>query len=540
MSGSVSVTPSTAAAAAQSAAVQDDYLPARRARNVLLVLAGIGLMVTYVETMVIPAQPRFVTFFGVPVSTASWILSAYLLVGVVATPIFGKLGDIYGKKRVLEVVMLVYAIAVSVAGFTPNIGAAIGWDRTQQFYLFVGVRGVQGIGLGMFPLAFAMVRDEFPPFRVGAAQGIISAMFSVGAALGLVGGAYITENFGWQVSYHTVIPVAAAMLILTFLVLRESRSRLHQPLDVLGASFLGLGLGFAIFGITQGPIWGWGTWTVDGLPLGPASSFLLAFLFIVAFAVWEPRAKNPIVSFSRLRQRNIMISNIGGLFVGSAMFFLFVGMIYLVQSPGDGLGQNVLTSGLMALPAALTMLVLGPFIGRYIGTHGPKTAMIVGFFSVAAGGALMVVYNRTILEMVLTPIPVLAGAVCVLIAMTNVIVLSSDRQEVGIQTGMNQTFRNIGSALGPAVAASILSTFTGVFLINVAPGVSVPVTLPSLFAFQLVFALTAVLGVVGALLSLGLRNFRFTADGRRVDSQGRPVTIEPTPKPAVSIDTRVE
>jgi MFS family permease len=544
VSESASVAPSVGQTVVRPTTVEEDYLPAKRARNVLLVLAGIGLMVTYVETMVIPAQVQFLMFFDQPpVSTASWILGAYLLVGVVATPIFGKLGDIYGKKRVLETVMVVYAITVSIAGFTPDIGAAFGWNRTQQLYLFIVVRGIQGLGLGMFPLAFAMVRDEFPPYRVGTAQGVISAMFSVGAALGLVGGAYITDNYGWQWSYHTVIPIAIAMVILTFLVLRESRVRLKQPLDIPGAAFLGSALGFTIFGITQGPVWGWSSWTVDslgGAPIGPATSFLLALVFAVAFVLWEPRAKNPIVSFSRLRQRNIVISNVGGLFVGSAMFFLFVGMIYLVQIPGDGLDQSVLTSGLMAFPSALTMLVLGPFVGRYVSAHGPKSAMIVGFFSVAIGGALLVVFNRSILEMILAPIPVLAGAVCVLIAMTNVVVLSSDRREVGIQTGMNQTFRNIGSSLGPAIAASILTAFTSVFFIQVAPGVTVPVTLPNLFAFQLVFALTAVLGVVGGVMSLALRNFRFTAEGVRVDAQGRPAPTEAAPAPAVAIDARVE
>ncbi|MGA7923722.1 MAG: MFS transporter, partial [Thermoplasmata archaeon] len=292
-----------------------------RARRVLLVLAGIALMVTYVETMVVPAQPRFVIFFNnAPISSISWILSAYLLVGTVVTPIAGKLGDIYGKKRALEVVLIIYAIAVSVAGFTPNIGGAIGWDRSQQLYLFIGVRAVQGIGMGMFPLAFAMIRDEFPPERVGPAQGIVSAMFAAGAAAGLLGGAYVTQNFGWQLTYHTVIPVAILMVILTFLILRESRIRLDNPLDIPGAAFLGLALTFLLLGLTQGPTWGWTNWTpatVAGLPLSSPLFFVFALIFVVAFGVWEPRSPNPIVSFARLKERNILACNIAGVFVGT-------------------------------------------------------------------------------------------------------------------------------------------------------------------------------------------------------------------------------
>ncbi|HEV2231196.1 MAG TPA: MFS transporter, partial [Thermoplasmata archaeon] len=176
-----------------------ERLDPKRARTTLAILASMGLMVTYVETMVVPALVRFTTFFdSPPISTVAWILSAYLLVGVATTPIFAKLGDIYGKKRILLVVIATYAVAVTVAGFTPQIGAAGGLSRYTQIYLLIGVRGVQGVGMAMFPLAFAMIGEEFPPNRVATAQGIVSAMFAAGATLGLLGGAAITQDFGWQ------------------------------------------------------------------------------------------------------------------------------------------------------------------------------------------------------------------------------------------------------------------------------------------------------------------------------------------------------
>lgn len=499
-------------------------------------------MVTYVETMVVPAQPRFVIFFNnAPISSISWILSAYLLVGTVVTPIAGKLGDIYGKKRALEVVLFIYAIAVSVAGFTPNIGGAIGWDRTQQLYLFIGVRAVQGIGMGMFPLAFAMIRDEFPPERVGPAQGIVSAMFAAGAAAGLLGGAYVTQNFGWQLTYHTVIPVAILMLILTFVILRESRIRLDNPLDIPGAAFLGLALTFLLLGLTQGPTWGWTNWmpaTVAGLPLSSPLFFVFALIFAVAFAVWEPRTANPIVSFARLKERNILACNIAGIFVGTAMFLLFVGNTYLVQLPGPGLDQTVLTSGLMFLPGVIVMMILGPLVGKWVTSLGPKPIMIIGFLAIALGGLLLVFYNTTILDLILAPIPVLAGAVAVLIAMTNVILLASAPREVGIQIGMNQTFRNLGSSLGPIIAATILASFTGVFLISVAPSVVAPVTLPTLTAFRWVYGVTAVLGLVGAGLSSTIRNFRFTKQGARVDTPSAQDQRAARDAAKIAVDTR--
>ncbi|MGA7922451.1 MAG: MFS transporter, partial [Thermoplasmata archaeon] len=215
---------------------------------------------------------------------------------------------------------------------------------------------------------------------------------------------------------------------------------------------------------------------------------------------------------------------------------------YLVQLPGPGLGQTVLTSGLMFLPGVIVMMILGPLVGRWVTTWGPKPIMIIGFLSIAVGGLVLVFYNTTILDLILAPIPVLAGAVAVLIAMTNVILLASAPREVGIQIGMNQTFRNLGSSLGPIIAATILASFTGVFLITVAPSVVAPVTLPTLTAFRWVYGVTAVLGLVGAGLSSSIRNFRFTKEGSRVDAPRAqdPRTTRETSKIAVDTRSRLE
>src|ERR1700691_344429 len=138
-----------------------------RQRGVLIILSAAALMVTYVETMIIPGLHNFVTFYdNAPLSTVTWILSSYLLVGVAFTPIAGKLGDIYGKKRVLVAILAVYFVAVTFAGFSPNLGAAVGLSRQIQLYLLIGIRGVQGVGMAMFPLAFALIGEEFARDKV--------------------------------------------------------------------------------------------------------------------------------------------------------------------------------------------------------------------------------------------------------------------------------------------------------------------------------------------------------------------------------------
>jgi MFS family permease len=508
---------------------------AKRASRVIAILAGMALMVTYVETMVLPAFKQFYTFFdqtGGSFANITWILSAYLLVGVVVTPIFGKLGDLYGKKRLLLIAMGVYAVAVTVAGFTPNIGDAFGVSRPNQLFILIGVRAVQGVGMAMFPLGFAMIPEVFPPRRVGQAQGIVAGMFAVGAALGLVGGGYIAQTYGWQLTYHTVIPAAILLLILGALLLTESPFRSDRKLDLPGVTSLGIGLATFMLAITEGAIWGWGALgavSFLGIPWGVPQFFIVSVLAFAFFVWWEPRAKSPVIEFKALKQRNILIANINGLLVGMVMFFVFTAFTILVELPyGPGFNESELTMGLLLLPAALGMLICGPILGRAISRVGPKPIMTLGFGLIVLGSAFLILFNRTLLDIAILPIPLLVGSVAVLISMTNVIVLSVDRRELGVQTGMNLTFRNLGSAIAPVATSTILASFTASYLGGHFTGYS-------LEGFQIIFGLMAVMSVAGLLLSLASKNFRFGADGVRQETSRRHVAAAPE-APAVSVD----
>ncbi len=510
----------------------------RSARNVLIVLAGMALMVTYVETMVIPAFKSFVLFFdNAPATTVVWIVSAYLLVGTVATPIFGKLGDKYGKKQMLVLVMSLYALAVSLAGFAPNIGEAFGVDRAHQIYVLIGIRAFQGLGMGMFPLAFAMIPEVFPAARVGQAQGVVSAMFASGASLGLVGGGYISYTWGWQLTYHTVIPVAVTLAVLAYLILHESPHRAPNPIDFPGIASLGFALGTAMFGLTEGTYWGWGNFAAVHLgpvPWGVPEFFLLALAGTVFFLAWEPRSEHPVVSFAALKQRNIWVSNVNGVFVGMGMFLVFIALTILGEYPfAPGFDLSEFQMGLVSVPAALSMLVMGPLWGRFVSQWGPKPVMIVGFAVMGLGGVGLVAAHSTILELIVFSIPALVGNVAVLIAMSNIIVLSVPPKELGIQTGMNQTFRNLGSAIGPVIAATVTASYMTTVLVG-PPGHQVPAPTYQGIGFELVFAITAASALVGLLLSLALRNYRFLADGSR-SGHATPATgaaPPPSPEPA--------
>ena len=516
----------------------------REQTEVLATLAISALMVMYVETMIVPAIPRFRVFFdGASLALVAWILTSYLLVGVVATPIVAKLGDIYGKKRMLLVVLTVYAAAVSVAGFSPDIATALGISRANAIYLLIGIRAVQGIGVAMFPLAFALVGEVFPPQRVAVAQGTISAMFAVGAALGLLGGAWITPTFGWQTTYHSIVPLAIAAPSIVSVVLSESRYRHDVPVDVLGAGLLGGALGSFLIAISEGPTWGWGNWdalTIGGVPLGTPALLVVAAVLLVGFLLWEPRAKAPMVDFARLKERNIVLANISGIAAASAMFVFFVGSQTILQVPtfASGLGQSTFTAGLASVPACLAMLFLSPVMGRAVGRLGPRPVMIAGGGLVILGGLLYATFNRTVYEAALDGIPILLGVIASFIAMTNIVVLSSRREETGIQTGMNQTFRNIGSAIGPVLASTIITSFTESVVVARFGNHTVTATFPSLDAYRYAFVAVAALGALMVALALFLRNYRFDASGTRVDAEhpspaptGAPSPVAPHPSP---------
>src|SRR5690242_20447966 len=170
--------------------------------KVLAILSCIATMVMYAETMLIPAIPDLIKDFHVSYSMSSWILTAYLVSGAVMTPIAGKLSDIYGRKKILLSIMIIYAVGVSLSGVATNI------------YFMLMARAIQGIGMSMFPIAFGIVRDVFPREKISIGQGVITSMFASGAVIGLAVGGIIIQNYGWRSTFFTIIPVAIVLLLI--------------------------------------------------------------------------------------------------------------------------------------------------------------------------------------------------------------------------------------------------------------------------------------------------------------------------------------
>ncbi len=484
--------------------------PSPHPSRILIVLAASALLVSFVETMLTPALPDLQTFFAnTPYTSVAWILTAYLLVGVATIPIFTKLGDVFGKRRILTVVLSVYAAAVVLAPLSPALGTAAGIGRADALYLLIAARGLQGVGLAMFPLALAMVAEDFPAERIAPSQGLVAAMFAVGSAFGLVGGSYLIESFGWQIAYASMILPAVLLPILVRGWLPEGHRGTGEPIDYAAAGLLGGGVALFLLAITLGPTWGWSAVSpsvLRGLPLGVPVLMVLAALLVGVFFRRSLRVAHPLIDLRRLSERNIALAYTGAILVGLAMFTAFVVITVLVEFPVVGLGLSLISFGLLSIPTTVAMFVAAPLVGRGVARYGPRPMVLLGSALSGLGFALLFAFHGTYLQLIVEAVPTFVGLIAILVSFTNVIALSEHRGDSGVRMGLSEMFQDLGASIGPVVVASILATFTRVALVSAGGGpmAPVPVVVPSAFAFQLVFgigvAICVATGTLGALL----------------------------------------
>ena len=419
--------------------------------RVMWILAGLVTVVLYVEGMLTPSLPTIAHQFGVSAGQASLILSSYIVTGVALSPVVGKLGDIYGKKRVLGVVLVLYAACVSVTGFSPT------------FSFMVGARAFQGVGLTVFPLGMSLVREEFPREMVPRAQGILSGMFGAGFAVSLPIGAWVSFHYGWRVTYHSAIPFVLLLAILVFLVVRESRYRRPETkVDYVGAAILGLGLALIVLALSEGPTWGWQS-------TGTLSLFAVGLVLLVPLILYELRYQEgggeAILNFRLLRERNVMVTNVIGAVSGMGMYLALLSMTYLFQdpAPAGGYGQTILGAGISLVPLALGMLVFAPIAGVIVTRVGARPLTAIGA-AIAGVAFLAAVPTQTLGSLLVVEFFIGAGIGILNSGMINLLVLTVDPRDMGLATSMSAVFRNVGSSVGAPLSGSLLSTFTIVFL----------------------------------------------------------------------------
>src|SRR4051794_16324444 len=427
------------------------------------------------QTVVSPALPEIQREFHATAASAAWILTGYLLAASIATPIVGKLGDVFGRGRVMTAVLLVFAAGSVICALAGTL------------WLLVLGRIVQGVGGGIFPLAFGIIRDHFPHDRVATAIGGISATFGIGGGLGLVLAGVIVDTLSasWLFWLGLIALPAAAAIWRNGP--REEIGR-GVRVDWLGASVLSAALTALLYGLSKANDWGWGSPRVVGL--------LLAGLALgVAFVWLETRIEQPLVEIRVLRRRPVLMTNITAVLVGFGMFASFLLIPQLAQTPqrfGYGFGASVTGAGLLMLPSTMVMLFAGPWAGR-LAANSPRRPLVLGSGLLSLAFVVYAAAHGTKLELCIGGALTGLGIGFAFASMANLVVSSVPPDEVGIATGINTIMRTIGGAFGAQLLASLLTAKT-------LPGTAIP----SEAAYTDAFAVAPVAALLAMFAALAL------------------------------------
>jgi EmrB/QacA subfamily drug resistance transporter len=407
----------------------------------LLILSTAALAFALAQTTLIPALGELKTALHTDASGVAWTLTGYLLAAAVFTPLFGRLGDMFGKRRLLVISLGFFTAGSVVAALGSSLGVT------------VAGRVLQGVGGGIFPLCFGIIRDEFPRERVGQSIGLISATLGIGGGLGLVIGGLLVDH----ASYHWIFWLSAAMSALAAvavqLFIHESPVRRPGKVDIRGAVVLGVGLVLPMVGIARANEWGWGSGRVLGL-------LAAGTIILVGWVRLQLRTEEPMADIATLRRPPVLVTNVATLLVGFGMFGSYILIPQLAEAPtstGYGFGLSATAAGVLMLPSALAMLVVGPFSGILGAKMGNKVPLALGGLATGLGLVLMGFFHGSELEILVFNTISSIGVGLAYAAMPNLIVDAVPPEQTGQATGFNAVVRSIGSSLGSQVTAAILA-----------------------------------------------------------------------------------
>ena len=452
--------------------------------KVLAILSCLGLIVMFDETMILPAIPDFVRDFGISYSTSSWLLSAYIIAAAVMTPIAGRLSDIYGKKKMLLIVMAIYTVGVIAGRFATNI----------EFMLFA--RALQGVGMAMFPIAFGIIRESLPEKKFATAQTIFSSTFPAGAIIGLVGGAVIIQNFGWQATFLVILPIAIALwiVILKFMHIpgpalpENDHTPVDKSIDIKGTLLLAVTIVSFLSGITF----------LESKETGyyVAGLFSISVISLVAFIIIEKKAHQPLLDLSLMKSRNFLPPTMILMLVFLSIFTVYLTVPVMVRSPTPlGFGGDALTVANVQLPFMVVFLVTTVISGFILNRVKNTKLTLLGTIISTIGFFLLVMFHSTE-TMVAIGLTVLAVGLSLSIAGGfNVILTSVPMQVTGIALGMTMLLDLVGMSVGPVFAGIFQDVYRGTV-----PGVTGE--FPTETAYVLIFIAAALISLTSVILSI--------------------------------------
>ena len=419
-------------------------IPANRTHHHLTfaVLATAVAAFALLQSLVTPVLPTLEASLHTSQNTVTWVLTAYLLSASICTPIMGRLGDMLGKERMLVASLAALGLGALLAALAPSIG------------VMIAARVIQGIGGGVLPLAFGIIRDEFPEEKVSGAIGFIAALTAVGAGLGIVLAGPIVSvlDYHWLFWIPMVIVTGAA--IAAHLVIPASPVRSPGRLSLSGAALLSGWLIALLVAISQAPAWGWLSAKVIGL-------VLVAAVLAVAWVIAESRSAQPLVDMQMMRLPAVWTTNLVAFLFGIGLYATFAFLPAFLQTPtqaGYGFGVNVTHSGLILLPSSIAMFAFGALSGRLSARFGAKTVLIVGAALSTVTFSLLAFAHARIWEILLAMVIQGIGFGMAFAAMSTLVVTAVPAHQTGVASGMNANIRTIGGSIGAAVMSSIITS----------------------------------------------------------------------------------
>jgi EmrB/QacA subfamily drug resistance transporter len=394
------------------------------------------------QSLVIPVLTTVQHELHTTQSAATWVLTAYLLSASIMTPILGRLGDMIGKRRVFIATLCALAIGSLLAAVAPSIA------------VLIVARVIQGVAGGMLPVAFGIIRDEFPAEKVSGAVGSLASLTAVGAGLGIVLAGPIVDVLGysWLFWLPMIITVVAAISAVLFVP--ESPVRAPGRISWVPALLLSAWLVALLVALSEASAWGWRSGRVLGLLAG-------AVVLAAGWVVAELRAATPLIDMKMMRRTAVWTNNLVALLIGVGMYATFAFLPEFVQTPaaaGYGFGASITRSGLMLLPSAITMFTVGIFAGRLARQLGGKALVIAGCLIGSVAMAVLAFAHGHEWEIFLSNAIMGVGFGLAFSAMAALVVVAVPSSQTGVASGMNANIRTIGGSIGAAVMASIVTS----------------------------------------------------------------------------------
>jgi EmrB/QacA subfamily drug resistance transporter len=407
----------------------------------LAVLALGGLSYAMLSSLVVPALPTMQHELHTTETGITWLLTGYLLAASVGTAIIGRLGDMYGKERLLLATLLVLVFGTLLAALTSSLP------------VLIAARVIQGVAGGIFPLAFGIVRDEFPPEKVAGGIGLLSAILGTGGGVGIVLSGLIVEHLDYHWLFWIPLALVVVAAVATWRLVPESPIRTPGRINWLAGALMSIGISAVLLAISQTTTWGWVSAKTIGL-------VAIGLAFTAAWIAVEARSENPLVDMTMMRVRGVWTTNAAAFLLGAGLYASFIVFPQFAQLPtktGFGFGASVVVSGLYLLPATIGMTILGLRAGAISARFGSRAALLAGTVFSAISFAILALAHDHPWEFLLSATLLGVGIGLAFAALGNLIVQAVPSEQTGVASGMNTVMRTLGGALGGQLSATFIA-----------------------------------------------------------------------------------